>query len=126
MDMLTTFYLLLAPLFLGVIALAIYVFSGVKRETMIWTMATIGLVILLLLGSNLLFSANLHYAQRVTADEFEAQYNLTTKGGNAMDRCVRAGLVAEAHLQAQNFREYENWKDQERRDCRRAGLGGLY
>ena len=56
------------------------------------------------------------------ADDFERQYQDVTVSGTAMDRCVRAGLVAEGHLQAGNQSAYAQWKRTESRDCRAAGL----
>ena len=56
------------------------------------------------------------------ADDFERQYRDVQKYGTAMDKCVRAGMVAEGHLQAGNQSSYAQWKAIERADCRAAGL----
>ena len=50
------------------------------------------------------------------------QYDLTKMHGTAVDRCVQAGLVAQAYLQAGNGSLYESWKQTESRECRQAGL----
>ena len=50
------------------------------------------------------------------------QYELTTIHGKAMDRCVQAGLVAQAYLQAGKGTQYESWRNIESRECREAGL----
>ena len=60
--------------------------------------------------------------QNQVADDFERQYQDVTVSGTAIDRCVRAGLVAEAHLQAGNQSAYAQWKRTESSDCRAAGL----
>lgn len=51
-----------------------------------------------------------------------AQYQIAAQSGAPMDRCVQAGLVAAAFLQAQDQASYAQWKDTERRDCKAAGL----
>ena len=56
------------------------------------------------------------------ADDFERQYRDVQKYGTAMDKCIRAGMVAEGHLQAGNQSSYAQWKAIERADCRAAGL----
>lgn len=50
------------------------------------------------------------------------QYELTKMHGNEIDRCVQAGLVAQAYLQAGKGASYESWKQTESRECRQAGL----
>jgi len=60
--------------------------------------------------------------QQEVADDFERQYRDVQKYGTAMDKCVRAGMVAEGHLQAGNQSSYARWKAIERTDCRAAGL----
>ena len=56
------------------------------------------------------------------ADDFERQYRDVEQYGTAMDKCVRAGMVAEGHLQAGNQSSYAQWKAIENADCRAAGL----
>ena len=76
------------------------------------------------------FDALMHYETVNTLDsihqqvsnDFERQYRDVEKYGSAMDKCVRAGLVAEGHLQAGNSSSYEHWKWVEKMDCRAAGL----
>lgn len=60
--------------------------------------------------------------QTQVAKDFERQYNDARKYGNAIDVCVRAGLVAEGYLQAGDSVSYAEWKRTERTDCRAAGL----
>ena len=60
--------------------------------------------------------------QNEVADDFERQYRDVEKYGTAIDKCVRAGLVAEGHLQAGNQSAYARWKTIEREDCRTAGV----
>lgn len=59
--------------------------------------------------------------QEVVNDAIE-QYRIADSSGEAMDRCVQAGFVVAAHLQARDQDGYERWKAIERIDCRAAGL----
>ena len=69
-------------------------------------------------------------AQRMMEDielqvavDAENQYGIVARsGGSAMDRCVQAGMVGAAWLQAKNEGKYQDWKKIETRDCRAAGL----
>lgn len=56
------------------------------------------------------------------ATDAVAQYEIATQSGEPMDRCVQAGMVAAAFLQAQNQDSYAAWKLKEKADCRAAGL----
>jgi hypothetical protein len=59
---------------------------------------------------------------QVATDAVE-QYTIVVQGGgSAMDRCVQAGMVAAAFLQANAANRYEEWKERERTDCGAAGL----
>jgi hypothetical protein len=69
-------------------------------------------------------------AQRMLSDieiqvarDAEDQYGIVARnGGSAMDRCVQAGMVAAAFLQANAEGRYQDWKKIEDRDCAAAGL----
>ena len=52
----------------------------------------------------------------------EQQYAAVAEHGTAVDRCVRAGLVAESYLQGNNDAEYAEWKQIEKEDCNAAGI----
>jgi hypothetical protein len=56
------------------------------------------------------------------ARDFVSQYEDAAKYGDAMDRCVRAGFVAEGYLQAGLSEDYGKWKGIEEADCNEAGL----
>jgi hypothetical protein len=56
------------------------------------------------------------------ANDAVDQYRITTRSGSAMDRCVHAGLVAAAFLQAKDDASYAHWKQTETADCAAAGL----
>lgn len=56
------------------------------------------------------------------ADDAVKQYNIASAGGTTIDRCVQAGMVAAAYLQAQNQESYNRWKTTEATDCKAAGL----
>jgi hypothetical protein len=51
-----------------------------------------------------------------------AQYKIAAESGKAMDRCVQAGMVAAAYLQAKDQDHYAEWKGVERTDCKAAGV----
>ena len=56
------------------------------------------------------------------AADFERQYQSASLHGTMVDRCVRAGLVAEGYLQAGDEAKYAQWKRVEDVDCQAAGL----
>lgn len=56
------------------------------------------------------------------AEDFERQYREVQQYGTPIDICVRAGFVAEGHLQAGNSSAYAKWKNIEAADCRAAGM----
>jgi hypothetical protein len=49
----------------------------------------------------------------------EREYQIASRSGNDVDRCVHAGLVAAAHFQAQDQPGYQSWKMREEMDCHR-------
>jgi len=61
-------------------------------------------------------------AKNKVANDFEQQYTDAKMYGTAIDRCVRAGLVAEGYLQARDTTNYGKWKTIERTDCEAAGI----
>jgi hypothetical protein len=50
------------------------------------------------------------------------QYGIAQRSGTAVDRCVHAGLVAAAYIQAKDEPNYRVWKRTERMDCKAAGM----
>lgn len=50
------------------------------------------------------------------------QYRIAERSGTKMDRCVQAGLVSAAYLQAKDEDNYKVWKRTERIDCDAAGV----
>lgn len=61
--------------------------------------------------------------QETVANDFERQYyDVVRAGGSAVDKCVRAGLVAEGYLQSGNTAKYQEWQNQRRIDCTAAGV----
>ena len=60
--------------------------------------------------------------QNQVAADSVAQYGIAHRNGTAMDRCVQAGMVTAAFLQAQDEPNYQQWKTIEKNDCRSAGL----
>jgi hypothetical protein len=49
----------------------------------------------------------------------EREYQMASSSGNNIDRCVHAGLVAAAYLQAHRQPSYQSWKMREEMDCGR-------
>jgi hypothetical protein len=47
----------------------------------------------------------------------EREYQIASSSGSDVDRCVQAGMVAAAYLQAHNQQSYQSWKMREDRDC---------
>lgn len=60
--------------------------------------------------------------QTQVAKNFEEQYNQVVAHGTPVDRCVRAGLVAEGYLQAGDNDNFAKWVDIKSKDCKAAGL----
>ena len=56
------------------------------------------------------------------ASDFEQQYRIARQSGSAIDRCVHAGIVAAAYLQAKDDASYARWKATESADCAAAGV----
>lgn len=56
------------------------------------------------------------------AKDYEEQYQMAKQGGTMIDRCIRAGLVAEAYMQANDVSFYSKWKATEKADCNAAGV----
>lgn len=60
--------------------------------------------------------------QAEVAKNFEDQYAAVVKSGTPIDRCVRAGLVAEGYLQAGDNVNFAKWADIKSKDCKAAGV----
>lgn len=56
------------------------------------------------------------------AKDAEAQYSIAARNGTAIDRCVHAGMVAAAYVQAKDETSYRIWKSRESSDCEIAGI----
>ena len=51
-----------------------------------------------------------------------AQYNFAVRAGSKSDRCVQAGFVASAYIQAKDEPNHEEWERIRQDDCKAAGL----
>jgi hypothetical protein len=60
------------------------------------------------------------YAQ--TAFDAEQQYQMVRAGGNLIEMCVHAGLVAAAYVQANDEANYQKWNVIRAQDCNKAGM----
>lgn len=49
----------------------------------------------------------------------EREYQIASSSGSDVDRCVQAGMVAAAYLQAHDQPSYQSWKMREDMDCHR-------
>jgi hypothetical protein len=65
---------------------------------------------------------NMQKIDNDVAADAVAQYKIAAESGKAMDRCVQAGMVAAAYLQAKDQEHYAKWKDIEHSDCKVAGV----
>lgn len=67
-------------------------------------------------------SRDMQKIQNKVAADSAAQYDIALRNGTAMDRCVQAGMVTAAYLQAQDEANYQKWKIVEANDCASAGV----
>ena len=51
----------------------------------------------------------LQVIHRYVSEDAVQQYQMISRNGSAMDRCVHAGLVVAAYLQANDERNYQLW-----------------
>ena len=58
---------------------------------------------------------------QVAADAVK-QYNIVSVQGDPMQKCVQAGFVSAAYLQAKNDVKYNSWKAIEAGECAVAGV----
>lgn len=58
---------------------------------------------------------------QVAADAVK-QYEIAARNDSAVDRCVQAGIVSAAYLQAKDEENYRIWKTKEVHDCDVAGF----
>jgi len=54
--------------------------------------------------------------EKVISDA-KREYQIASSSGTPVDRCVHAGLVAAAYLQAHDQSNYQQWKMHEDSDC---------
>lgn len=73
-------------------------------------------------GLNMKVESDMQNIHNSVAADFEKQYEIASRSGNAMDACVQAGIVSAAYLQAKDDASYQKWKDIEKSDCARAGI----
>jgi hypothetical protein len=56
------------------------------------------------------------------ANDSVKQNSIAKASGSAIDRCVQAGMVSAAYLQAKDEANYKIWKQTEGVDCESAGV----
>ena len=87
-----------------------------KRSSVLGAIITLGIFVFVLyyfLGGGV--------EDKVATDAVE-QYHIAVRDGTAMDRCVQAGMVSAAYLQAKDEAKYREWKETEEADCKAAGV----
>lgn len=87
-----------------------------EAVTVIGVMGALGSVAWYLHGGGPTEPIDSAIEQRVAADAIR-EYEIVKRNGSATDKCVRAGLVAEAFLQAKDEPGYQTWKSTEKEDC---------
>jgi len=55
-------------------------------------------------------------------DDQVLQYNWAVKAGSQTDRCVQAGFVASAYIQAKDEPNYQAWSGIRSNECKAAGI----
>ncbi len=96
------------------------------------TKAISGVISLILLGGWLYYcfgggleqqaAHNLNQIENKVAADAVTQYGIAARNGNKIDKCVQAGMVAAAFLQAKDEAMYAEWKAKRDSDCATAGL----
>jgi len=84
--------------------------------------AVLGIWCFIGLGAKHAAESNLNNIQLQVAHEAEEQYAIAKRNGSPMDIYVRAGLVAEAYLQAKDEVNYKKWKQIETEAAIAAGI----
>jgi hypothetical protein len=67
-------------------------------------------------------ATSMHGIQDQVASDAVKQYNIAANQGDKTQKCVQAGIVSAAYLQAQDSENYNTWKAIEQADCTVAGL----
>ena len=87
------------------------------------TNPVLGIVVLFAIFAAIYAAMNMFVHSSVTND-FEKQYGMAKNGGDKMQMCVQAQLVATAYLQAHDGDNYQKWLGIKADDCKAAGLPG--
>lgn len=73
-------------------------------------------------GEDDMMAREMARAEKHVIADFEKQYEIVARSGDAMERYVQTGLVAAAYLQAKDEDNYAKWKAKEKEDCAEAGM----
>jgi len=76
----------------------------------------------LLCGCDEIASSQLNSIEAQVAEDTVRQYEIAAREGDPMQKCVQAGLVSAAYLQAEDEPNYRVWKARQKTDCAAAGL----
>lgn len=80
------------------------------------------LMILTLGACDEMADSSMNTIKHQVAQDAVDQYNIAARQGDAMQKCVQAGMVRAAYLQAEDEAQYNVWKSRERVDCAAAGV----
>ena len=69
-----------------------------------------------------LAKSQLQSIQDQVAKDAVDQYEIAARQGDPIQKCVQAGMVSAAYLQAKDETNYQTWKAREKLDCSVAGL----
>lgn len=90
---------------------------------LIWLLSSIFFVaIAIVAGSSVKPTTGLLNIQNQVASDMERQFDLALKGQDPIEICVKAGMVVQAHSQANNEAKYLSWKEIEKKACQLAGI----
>jgi hypothetical protein len=75
-----------------------------------------------LAGCDELAKSQMHSIENQVAQDAVNQYEIAAREGDPMQKCVQAGMVSAAYLQAEDESNYKLWKATEKADCAVAGV----
>lgn len=79
-------------------------------------------VAVILAGCDELAKSQMQSIENQVAQDAVKQYEIAARQGDPMQKCVQAGMVSAAYLQAQDESKYNLWKATEKADCAAAGV----
>lgn len=68
------------------------------------------------------YYAQMAWVNNSVSSDFESQYEIAKQGGDKVQICVQAQMVAQAYLQAKDQTNFNKWKAIQSSDCAAAGM----